>query len=1001
MALAAGLVACAVHAAPEPRRFESGRPAHRIYLEQDGIPHSTVHALLLASDGRLWVGTQDGAAVYDGREWTAVDLPTRSLSNFVRAIAETSDGALWFGTQSAGLLRLHEGSWAIFGPGREVALGERINALLAVEREGRPELWVATHDDGLARLRDGQITRFGLAEGLPSPRAWDLLRRDGAAGGEIWAATGEGPVRLSAEGDRFELPDGAPKVSASALLEVRGADGVELWMGTYGEGIARWRAGGWSWIGREEGLANLFVTDLAPGTEPGQVWIATDGGGLNGWNEGRVDPLELGSDLASGAVYRVLETRADQGAAALWLGTRSHGLIRVVEGYWRAFVPVEATPRLPVTALLVEQDERHGETLWLGTDGRGLSRWQAGRWAHFDRASGALANDSVLALASWQGREGRRELWVGTRNGGLSRWDGRGWRHYSAQRGELPNDLVQALLVRTDAAGRAALWIGTRDGLASFDGVAFRREDRGDEDPRGSIVALAESRREGRSNEVWVGTTQGLYRGDGARWRQYGPDQGLRNPTVHALHPSTAATGRPVLWLGTDGGGAYRLDLTDPDARPVHLDELSDGRLPNDVVYAFAEDARGRLYLATNRGVARLVPAGERYAIETYDVHQGLPSAQGNRGAVATDAVGRIWFGTVGGGAALDPAREAVDRVPKRLSLTATSLGATPALLSDGGRLSPDRRRVRFRYRLLSFFGEEHTRYRTRLDGLEPTFGDWSSDPEREFSALAPGEYRFEVWGRDASGNLAGPMTLAFEVEPALWQRGWVRGLLAALLAALVVAAWRARAAAHARRETELEELVAARTRQLESANRLLVELSYLDPVTTIPNRRRFDHVLDEEWRRAARARGPLALVMVDVDGFKTYNDTYGHQLGDECLRRVARTLADHLPRAGDAVARYGGDEFAVLLPATEGPAALALAERLRREVFRLGIPHRGSTVAPQVTATCGVAVRRPLGADSPNELVAAADAALYEAKRAGRNRAHLESVAAALPPNG
>ena len=297
---------------------------------------------------------------------------------------------------------------------------------------------------------------------------------------------------------------------------------------------------------------------------------------------------------------------------------------------------------------------------------------------------------------------------------------------------------------------------------------------------------------------------------------------------------------------------------------------------------------------------------------------------------------------------------------------------------------------------MLSYFGEERTRYRTRLEGLETAFGDWNHAIEREFSSLSPGLYRFEVIGRDAFGNFSGPIALSFEVEPAFWQTGWARSGVGLALLAAIILLWRARTATLRRRERDLQDLVAARTRQLESANALLIELSYLDPLTSIPNRRRFDELLAEEWRRAGRARSQLSLIMIDVDAFKAFNDSYGHQEGDQCLRRVAATLSDHLPRAGDSVARYGGEEFAVLLPGTDAAGAYLLAERLRQQVTRLAIPHRASAAAAQVTVSCGVATRRPLGDEAPAALVAAADTALYAAKHAGRNRSVLEEARAA-----
>jgi diguanylate cyclase (GGDEF)-like protein len=186
--------------------------------------------------------------------------------------------------------------------------------------------------------------------------------------------------------------------------------------------------------------------------------------------------------------------------------------------------------------------------------------------------------------------------------------------------------------------------------------------------------------------------------------------------------------------------------------------------------------------------------------------------------------------------------------------------------------------------------------------------------------------------------------------------------------------------------EARNEELTRLRF-ALETANRRLKHLVGVDALTGIANRRHFDRALEREVRRARRDAQPLSLVFLDLDEFKLFNDSYGHTRGDEVLRKVAQTLDETFRRGGDLVARYGGEEFAVVLPGVDGRRAGLYAERLRRRIWRLAIPYNASQLTDRVTISGGVATIYPPAIAGPDELLFAADKALYRAKCLGRNR--------------
>ncbi|MEO8120883.1 MAG: diguanylate cyclase [Rhodoferax sp.] len=186
-------------------------------------------------------------------------------------------------------------------------------------------------------------------------------------------------------------------------------------------------------------------------------------------------------------------------------------------------------------------------------------------------------------------------------------------------------------------------------------------------------------------------------------------------------------------------------------------------------------------------------------------------------------------------------------------------------------------------------------------------------------------------------------------------------------------------------RNRELESLIKERTHSLEDANNKLEALSNTDGLTGIANRRYFDRLLAQEWNRAQRAGTPLALVMLDVDLFKHFNDHYGHVAGDSCLKALARALVKAGRRSSDLVARYGGEEFVVLLPDMNGLEALEAAHHMQHEVCSLALPH-AQAIPGIVTFSLGVASLVPSSQHSPEDLVRLADSALYRAKAAGRN---------------
>ena len=513
------------------------------------------------------------------------------------------------------------------------------------------------------------------------------------------------------------------------------------------------------------------------------------------------------------------------------------------------------------------------------------------------------------------------------------------------------------------------------------------------------------------------------------------------------------------VWMGSDwsGGGLDLLDTASGKFRHFRHDPANPASLSDDNVSSLFQDPQGRIWAGTAKGVNQVL-TGADGAI-SFRGYGGKGSVGAVKIlSMRSDRAGMLWLSTAAGLLRLDPDSGMVSRYSTSDGMSeGFAIGASYAApdgvlyfsgvkgmtgvhpdkvrsvsvaphvaitdisvfnrsLAEGARSADVKLRgtvtaptdvtlsVRESVFSLEFSALHYTdparnTYAYRLKGFDR---DWVATDANHRSAtytnLDPGVYTFEVKAANEQGLWSEqPASVTIRILPPFWQTWWFR-LLAALLAiGLLAMAYRARVRSLTRRQKQLQALVAARTGELEESNAKLATLSSTDALTGITNRRGFDEALEAEWRRAKRNGHSLALAMLDVDHFKSYNDFYGHQAGDQCLRAVAGLIETFGRRTGDLVARYGGEEFALLAPVTDAAEALALAQDICRELERLALPH-GQSPYGVITISIGVAALVPGDDNDSGMLVRAADQALYRAKQAGRNRAMLPapSVAAA-----
>jgi diguanylate cyclase (GGDEF)-like protein len=365
------------------------------------------------------------------------------------------------------------------------------------------------------------------------------------------------------------------------------------------------------------------------------------------------------------------------------------------------------------------------------------------------------------------------------------------------------------------------------------------------------------------------------------------------------------------------------------------------------------------------------------------------------RGAWRQDSQGRLWIGTNRGVSLYQPERDQPNLVEPRVRLSSITL--------DGHPLRPERGVYSLREPFLvleigwvglSFRDETDVRYKFVLDGFDTRWSDVQPLRQIRYTHLPAGEYTFKVLACNHDGVWSSqPLVLRLAVRPPLWaSTPFLTGMaLLGLVAALGIYRWRVQALR--RMMSRLEDKVQVRTQELdrsiaelERKNLLLEEMAITDSMTSLYNHQYFLQQLHLEFEKTRRTGQPLTLVMTDLDFFKEVNDRYGHLVGDRVLQEFSSLLRRE-SRTIDLCARYGGEEFALLLLNTDVHGAGVFVEKQRQNIQEAAF---GGDLKVQLTASFGVATESGFRFQNEEELIIAADSALYRAKRFGRNRVEI-----------
>ena len=965
-------------------------PVFDVFDGEDGLSDEIWSTVGFDRDGFVWAGSASELSRFDGYGWTPYDFPaTRGL---VRDMASDADGGLWAIYEREGLVKWVDGDWQLVG------LPKFFQRFSEYVEDGVPRLALADRE-GIRRLQGGQWVLD--PEPLPNeagqpvelnrtehlfggPREWLGVADDHLYFRELSPAGVPGPWQIYPG-------DSTRRIGINDLLVVGSGDQEALWVISYGGGIIRIGSDGERvWRKGDDGLPSeaiysAVVSHGADGSET--LWIASRGGLLR-FIDQRLSVFDRRHGLPSNAVRGLKLQRDSDGTERLWAATEG-GVVRasLAANRWQT-VSLLGAAENGIFGVLHENVEGSGERLWVGSAQDGLALLADGRWQYFTEANGRLPATGVRALWRVAGPDGTPWRVLSLLGGQLARIND----DLSIERLPTPwpavtADFSNAALTRQHD-GAYELWVGNQ-----ISGLYRRRDGQWLSIPGtsraeiGSINGLIEQVDTAGKRWIWVAATKALGRIDGERFEPVAPTSELPAEGYRSL-TLLQEGGRQVIWGSTGREGVVRIDVSDP-TRPRPADPISLPDTPDPTVYSVLADSVGRIYVCTNNGVQQLIPLADGgYSGTVFRRRNGLVHDECNSHSQQIDSRDRYWVGTLGGLSVFDAAIELQPRrsLPKPLYFTgATVDSGTLALDAEPLRLSAGNRELKIDFTLLSGERERESRYQTQLVGLEDKTGSWSSEPSRVFGALPPGDYQFRIWGVDAGGTESGPKSLTFSVEPLWWQQTWIQIALALVLVLLAVIVAGLYNRGLRLSERRLSRQVKEQTAELRAANLRLTELSYRDPLTGLANRRRLMEAVEPAIRRAREKALPLGLILIDVDHFKDYNDRHGHLAGDAALHAIAKAL-ESATRQQDLVARFGGEEFACLLLDSPPEVVERIGERMRALVEALP-PRALGNNTETVTVSAGFLARIPEPGETSSDLFNAADAALYAAKKAGRNR--------------
>ena len=961
------------HALSPEKRVEQCRLD--VWGSREGLPGNDITALAQTKDGYIWVGTTVGLFRFDGQSFTRYDRSTIDglTSNVIQSLMATREGRLWIGTEWDGFGWLdghryhrvdHETAWnstrSLFEePDGSILIGYFSQHLTATLRYHDGNLTtmpikVGLFNTGFVTMPNGatvtsvlydrlkivdrdRMVDYPLVKPLPNTDLRCMIRR---ADGTIAIGTDFGGVFEVKNGkyEQLTLASGISSLAINCLYE----DNAHRLLVGSNDGLDIQSPRGFEHIGPADGLSGYRVNVIMEDRE-GNVWVATDKS-LNRFADTPLTPVGVESGKQPSINYA-----ASTFDGGLLISTRdglfeqSHPDVPAVQLRKQGVEGAIQLPNGDIIAWNFHPDSKNSQY--------DFHRFRGGVWTDIGKTTdmypkAVLGDSDPLTVI---GNKGETQTLGSPVTGHVLKTFG--------------NPIIFCIKKTIDGS----YLLGTESGLLRMTGSSVVKVDAGV--PEGTHVLSVDA---ADPHCIWIATDHGLIRFADGKSKIYDTSAGLPDNDLFQV----LSNGRDRVWIGSTFG-MCSISAHDLDAYDQHR-----VRRLNPVVYSLAEGVRSFPMLT-------------------------MPVRTTN---------GNLWFVGQDGVTAVDPDHLDVNTIAPPIVIDTATVDGARVVSGLKNAMQPGRGAFSIRFAGLSFNAPEKVHYRYRLIGYDSNWVDPGDQHSVSYTNLPPGSYRFEVTACNNDGIWADhPAVVTFSIRPHFYQTLTFRVFAVIGFAALILGVARIRMRQMERHARMLEAKVAVATAEvtayagrleekygelqdiqseleaqneelhqtqqtLAEANERLHALATTDGLTGLINHRSFQERLEAEWSRHSREEGSLSLVLLDVDNFKTYNDTYGHPAGDEVLRSVGRLLKE-AARASDIVARYGGEEFVVVAPNADEADVLELAERLR-----IAVANADWKVRP-ITISIGVSTARPVNGGSAPALIARADQALYHSKHAGKNR--------------